>query len=264
MVHVSDEATLQPAQQQNPDLDELGRRASDGKATPKLGLVIPALREAGNLPILLDRIRQSLDPLGIRYELMVVDDDSRDGTEEIVGEIARADARVRLLTRIGQRGLAGAVVHGWRNTDAEVLGVMDADLQHPPEMLPRLWSALQAGADVVVGSRYAPQGTLHNWSRSRHLISQISIWITLPLQRQGIRVKDPMAGFFLVRRSCIEGLDFQPHGFKILLEVLVRGRIRSVTEVPFDFGHRNQGASKAGLRVAIDYLILLGKLWWKR
>ena len=260
---MSDEAKLQPVQQ-NANLDELGRRASDGKTSAQLALVIPALREAGNLPLLLERIRQSLDPLGVRYELIVVDDDSRDGTEQIVREIARSDQRVRLLVRVGQRGLAGAVVHGWHHTDAQVLGVMDADLQHPPEMLPALWQALQDGADLVVASRYAPQGSAHNWSRSRHLISQISIWMTLPLQRPGLRVKDPMAGFFLLRRDCIAGLDLQPQGFKLLLEILVRGKIRSVTEVPFDFGHRFKGSSKAGLKVAVDYLILLGKLWWRR
>lgn len=252
------------ATQQNASRDEPSHATLNRKASVELGLIIPALREAGNLSILLDRIRQSLDPLGIRYELIVVDDDSRDGTDEVVGEIARSDNRVRLLTRVGERGLAGAVTHGWRHSEAETLGVMDADLQHPPELLPQLWKALQDGADLVVASRYAPQGTAHNWSRSRHVISQISIWMTLPLQRPGIRVKDPMAGFFLVRRKCIEGLDLQPQGFKILLEILVRGKIQSVTEVPFDFGNRLEGSSKAGLRVAIDYVILLGKLWWKR
>jgi dolichol-phosphate mannosyltransferase len=205
-----------------------------------------------------------LDPLGIYYELIVVDDDSGDGTEAIVQEVERRDARVRLLVRKGERGLAGAVIRGWENTDANILGVMDADLQHPPELLPELWRALQAGADVVIASRYAPQGALPNWNRFRHLVSQISIWMTWPLQRPGIRVRDPMSGFFLVRRSAIHGLTLQRQGFKILLEILVRGNIHSAIEVPFRFGHRQVGRSKANLRVGLEYLALLIKLWGQR
>ena len=159
---------------------------------------------------------------------------------------------------------AGAVIHGWESTNAEVLGVIDADLQHPPELLPRLWDAVQSGADAAVASRYAPQGSLKNWSKWRHLISLTSIWITLPLQRPGISVKDPMSGFFLVRRTSIEGIELQKQGFKILLEILVRGKLKSVIEVPFEFGHRYAGESKAGLKVAVDYFILLAKLWLKR
>jgi dolichol-phosphate mannosyltransferase len=231
---------------------------------PKLAIVIPTLHEAANIKIVLDRLRESLDPLQIPYELIVVDDDSRDGIETIVNGISQTDPRIKLLVRKGQRGLAGAVIHGWAATSAEVLGVIDADLQHPPELLPRLWQALQSGADAAVASRYAPQGSLENWSKWRHLISQVSIWMTLPLQRPGIRVMDPMAGYFLVRRSCIDGIQLQKQGFKILLEILVRGRLKSVVEVPFEFGHRYAGHSKAGLKVAVDYVALLAKLWWKR
>jgi dolichol-phosphate mannosyltransferase len=233
-------------------------------ANPKLAIVIPTLHEAANIKIVLERLRESLDPLHIPYELIVVDDDSRDGIDEIVHGISRSDPRVRLLVRQGQRGLAGAVIHGWDSTDADVLGVIDADLQHPPELLPKLWAALQSGADAAVASRYAPQGSLKNWNKWRHLISQVSIWMTLPLQRPGIRVMDPMSGYFLLRRGAIEGIQLQKQGFKILLEILVRGKLRSVVEVPFAFGHRYAGHSKAGLKVAVDYVILLAKLWSKR
>ena len=245
---------------ENSGLKEIG--SATQKGTPgNLALTIPALHEAANMRPLLDRIRASLDPLGINYEIIVVDDDSRDGTDTIVEDIAKTDSRVRILTRVGRRGLAGAVLHGWQNSDADVLGVMDADLQHPPELLPRLWQALNDGADLVLGSRYAPQGTLHDWNRFRHLISQVSILVTLPLQRPGIRVKDPMSGFFFVRRKAIEGLSLQTGGFKILLEILVRGNLHKVTEIPFDFGNRLAGDSKANIKVAVDYLALLGKLW---
>ena len=240
---------------------ESTRPLADAARAPQLALVVPALREAANLLVLLERIRCSLDPVGINYEVIIVDDDSRDGTDAIVTEIAQRDARVRLLTRTGVRGLAGAVIHGWQGTDAEILGVMDADLQHPPELLPELWRELQSGNDIVVASRYAPHGSRPNWSRFRHLLSQLAIWMTLPLQRPGIRVKDPMSGFFLVRRACIRELTLQSQGFKILLEILVRGNVHSAAEVPFVFGHRHAGRSKASLKVGFEYVALLRRLW---
>ncbi len=227
----------------------------------KLAVVVPTLGEAENIRVVLDRIRRSLDPLAIPYELIVVDDDSRDGIEPIVQEISTADPRVRLLVRKGQRGLGGAVLHGWKHTDAEILGVIDADLQHPPELLPQLWKAVEAGNDVVLASRYAPQGGLENWHPARHLLSRAMILLTYPLQKPGIYVKDPMAGFFMVRRSCLRNIELHNRGFKILLEILVRANVRSVAEIPFTFGPRRAGASKASLKVGLDYFALLYRLW---
>jgi dolichol-phosphate mannosyltransferase len=239
------------------------RGSQNTRRTGKLALVIPTLCEADNVQILLQRIQKSLEPLNIPYELIVVDDDSRDGIEGLVQAVACNDERVRVLVRTGVRGLAGAVIHGWAHSDADILGVIDADLQHPPELLPQLWQALE-GNDVVLASRYAPQGSRKNWNRFRHLISQIAIWMTLPLQRPTIRVMDPMSGFFLVRRSAIRDVTLHPAGFKILLEILVRGDIRSAKEIPFSFGHRYKGRSKAGLKVGLEYLLLLAKLRKKR
>lgn len=250
--------------QDNLSSTEIADPLAETGRSPQLALVLPALHEAGNLRVLLERIRRSLDPVGLHYQVIIVDDDSRDGTDAIVTEIARADSRVRLLTRRGVRGLAGAVIYGWQKTDAEILGVMDADLQHPPELLPELWRELQSGADIVVASRYASRGGRPDWNRFRHLLSQLAIWLTLPLQKAEIQVKDPMSGFFLVRRACIQHVALQPQGFKILLEILVRGNVRSATEVPFVFGHRNAGRSKASLRVGLDYLALLHRLWKTR
>ena len=228
---------------------------------PKLALVVPTLREAENIRIVLDRIRQNLDPLEFAYEIIVVDDDSRDGIDTIVQEIAATDPRVRILVRTGERGLGSAVLYGWRHTAAEVLGVIDADLQHPPEVLPELWKAAESGTDVVLASRYAPRGGLENWHPARHLLSRMMIWLTYPLQKPGIHVKDPMAGFFLVRRSCLKDIELHNRGFKILLEILVKGNVRSVREVPFTFGPRRAGTSKASLRVGLEYFALLYRLW---
>ncbi|HZP17909.1 MAG TPA: polyprenol monophosphomannose synthase [Terriglobales bacterium] len=228
----------------------------------KFVLVIPTLNEAGNIPTLIDRVQAALLSLPIDYEILIVDDDSQDGTAEVVERYSERDRRIRLLVRKGQRGLAGAVIHGWAHSDADLLGVMDADLQHPPETLPRLLDAMDKGADIAVASRYATgENCVGNWNKFRQLVSRVSTWITVPLQsKKGVRVKDPMSGFFIVRRDCVEGLDLQPYGFKILLEILVKGRIKNPVEVPFQFATRYSGKSKADLRVALHYFSLLGKL----
>ena len=128
---------------------------SHARSEQKLALVIPTLREAGNICPLLRRVRQALDSVTLDYEVLVVDDDSRDGTAEIVTSITREDSRVRLLVREGQTGLSGALLHGWQHSNAAILGAMDADLQHPPELLPNLVSAILSGWDLAIGSRYA-------------------------------------------------------------------------------------------------------------
>jgi dolichol-phosphate mannosyltransferase len=234
------------------------------RAQQKLALTIPTLREAANLPGLLREVRAVLDPLEIDYEILVVDDDSRDGTEEIVTAISHEDPRVRLLVRKGERGLSGAVLYGWRRTDAEILGVMDADLQHPPELLPALVAAILDGNDMAIGSRYTAGGQVGKWNPIRKALSTVAVWATWPIQRPGVRAHDPMTGFFMLRRECIEGIEFQPSGFKLLLEILVRGHIRSVKEVPLAFGSRAQGASKANFKVGWDYAKLLARLYAER
>ena len=230
----------------------------------KLALVIPTLCEAENIGRMLDRVRSVLDPLHVPYEILVVDDDSSDGTGAIVSRIACEDPRVRLLVRKGERGLSGAILHGWQHTDATVLGVMDADLQHPPELLPQLLEAIQAGQDMVIGSRYTPGGGVGGWNPVRKLLSSAAVWVTLPIQRRQIRAKDPMSGFFMLRRNCLQRIPFQRSGFKLLLEILVRGHIKSLAEVPFAFGSRYRGASKANFRVAWDYGLLLMRLYASR
>jgi len=227
----------------------------------KLALVLPTLHEAGNIQAVLQRVRSSLDPLGIPYEVIVVDDDSRDGTAEIVHAISESDPRVRLLVRNNARGLGGAVVHGWERSEAEIVGVIDADLQHPPELLPQLWKAIESGADLALASRYAAPGGLRDWNLVRRGLSRLAIWLTRPLQKPEIRVQDPMTGFFLVRRACIRDIALETTGFKILLEILVRGEVRSTVEIPFSFGLRKAGASKAGIKEGLNYIFLLGRLW---
>lgn len=228
----------------------------------RFGLIIPTLNESENIGPLLDSVQEALESVTNPYQIVVVDDGSTDGTQEIVRKCARRDSRIRLLAREGESGLAGAILHGWTNTDADLLGVMDADLQHPPALLPSLLKEISDGADVAVASRYAQENGIQGWNPVRALISRASTLATRPLLRNRLRVTDPMSGFFIVRRECIQGLAFQSKGFKLLLEVLVRGKIRTVREVSYRFGLRQAGKSKAGTAVAFQYVYLLGRLSW--
>lgn len=227
----------------------------------KLALVIPTLCEAGNIGNLLNDVRAVLEPLEIPYEILVVDDDSSDGTGAVVSAISQHNPRVRLLVRKDERGLSGAILHGWQRTDASILAVMDADLQHPPALLPFLIDAMRQGSDLVIGSRYTPGGDLGGWNPVRRFLSTAAVWVTLPLQKKRLRAKDPMSGFFMVRRRCLPEAAFQKSGFKLLLEILVRGKFETVREVPFAFGLRYRGASKANFKVAWDYGKLLVRLY---
>jgi dolichol-phosphate mannosyltransferase len=230
----------------------------------KLALVIPTFNEAACLPATIERVLETLAAQPMPFEILVVDDESRDATAAVAAAVAARDPRVRLLVRRGERGLSGAVLHGWQHTDASLVGVMDADLQHPPELLRELVDAMQRGADVALASRYAGRDATHRWNPLRRLATAVSIRMAAPLQRREIRVRDPLSGYFVVRRRCVAEVPFRQTGFKLLLEILTRGRVRRVTEIPFEFGRRRGGRSKAGIGVAWDYLMLLWRLYRER
>jgi len=225
----------------------------------ELALAVPTLNEAGNIASLLNTVQRVLALSRTSYTVTVVDDGSTDGTQEIVGGCSARDRRIRLLRREGEKGLAGAVLHGWSHSRAELLGVMDADLQHPPELLPLLVDAATDGADIAIASRYAAEDGVRGWNPVRVLLSRLSTLASRPFLRK-LPTTDPMSGFFVVHRECIEGISFQAKGFKLLLEILVRGRIRKVREIPYQFGVRRAGRSKADPAVAFQYLRLLGRL----
>lgn len=229
-------------------------------AVQSLALVIPTFNEAGNIGALLGRLTVTLSHIAIPYELIVVDDASTDATAESVRAFSARDARVKLIVREEERGLASAVVRGWQSSPAAVLGVMDADLQHPPEVLPELWRAIQSGADLALASRYVPSASMKGWSLTRRMLSVAGIWTTGFVVPKHRRVSDPASGFFLVRREAIAGVPLAAQGFKLLLEILVRGNITCVVEVPFQFGVRQAGKSKGSIGVVVDYFALLWKL----
>jgi dolichol-phosphate mannosyltransferase len=223
-------------------------------------LVVPTLNEVGNIDEILSELTDVLRETQYEYEIVVVDDGSTDGTVEHVCDWNRRDQRIRLISRKGERGLAGAVLHGWSQSRANLLGVIDGDLQHPPVLLPELLEAAER-ADIAIASRYARNDGIQGWNPVRAAVSRLSTLAAVPLIcRKSLRITDPMSGFFVVHRRCIDGLTFQTRGFKLLLEILVRGRIRKALEVPYHFGRRRTGRSKANATVAFHYLHLLGRL----
>jgi len=217
-----------------------------------LSVIVPTYNEREAVPALVDRVRRALG--GIPYELVFADD-STDGTDAVIAALAREDPRIRLLHRTGRRGLATAVVEGIGAARGEVVCVLDADLQHPPERIPDLIKALEeTGAEVVVASRYLPGGSYRGLSGLRRLASRVATWLAKLLLRRARPVSDPMSGFFAFRRSVVEGVHLAPVGYKILLEILARGNFRKVVEVPYVFEARAAGHSKLTLRQNLDYL----------
>ncbi len=231
-----------------------------GTSENRFALVVPTLNEAGNIDKILGELTDALSETQYDYEIVVVDDGSTDGTVEQVRGRAKRDSRIRLLSRAGERGLAGAVLYGWSHSPANLLGVIDADLQHPPQLLPELLKAAER-SDIAIASRYARNHGTKGWNPLRAAVSRLSTLAAAPLiGKKHLQVTDPMSGFFVIHRRCIEGLSFQTTGFKLLLEILVRGRIRIAREIPYQFGLRHAGRSKANATVAFHYLHLLGRL----
>ena len=238
---------------------------SSGLASDSLAIVLPTFEEVSTVAEVVERAVRALDPLCIRYELIVVDDGSKDGTADRVRTMLPDLPQLRLVQRSQKRGLSGAILDGWASTSASVIGVIDADLQHPPELLPDLWKAMADGAEIAVASRYALGATTGRWRWLRKTISSLAVLLCRPLQRRNLVVKDPMSGFFMTRRSVVKGLPpLQRSGFKLLLEILVRGNFRNVREVPFCFGLRQGGQSKAGISILNDYIGLLIHLYFSK
>lgn len=221
-----------------------------------LSVVIPTFNEALNIEELVRRLCSVLDPaLPSAYELIVVDDDSPDRTWEVALTLARAYPTVRVMRRTRERGLASAVVRGWQAARGRFLCVIDADLQHPPENTLELLKLMQRGADMAVASRHSLGGGVSDWSLTRRIVSRAAQLIGL-IVLPGVvgRVSDPMSGYFMIRRTAIEGVELSPLGYKILIEVLARGSFPWIGEVPYVFHERSQGGSKANARVYFDYL----------
>jgi dolichol-phosphate mannosyltransferase len=209
-----------------------------------------------SLPFLADRIHDCLT--GLDYELIIVDDNSPDGTGDLAEKLAQ-EKPIKVVHRQGKLGLASAVIDGFRHASGDVLGVIDADLQHPPEHIPELLRAMEQ-ADIVIASRYVEGGGVEGWTLSRELISRGAKIMPQFLFARIRKVKDPLSGFFLFRRDVIEDVILNPVGYKILLEILVKGNHHSVVEVPYVFQGRERGTSTFNTTEQVNYLKHLYRL----
>jgi dolichol-phosphate mannosyltransferase len=216
-----------------------------------ISIVIPTFNERNNIVPLLERLSRTFS--NRNYEILLVDDNSTDGTIDVATEMANKYP-VKVLVRKNERGLATAVLYGIKYARGNIIGVMDADLQHPPEVNTELLKAVENGADMAVASRYVPGGGCPNWGLTRRIISKGALSIAHVFLPSTRRVKDPMSGFFMFKRDGMEKIEFKPRGYKILLEMLVMGKFQNVVEVPFTFEDRSSGRSKMKARQQIDYL----------
>jgi dolichol-phosphate mannosyltransferase len=225
-----------------------------------ISVIIPTYNEAPVIEETLRRSAAALRATGDDFELIVVDDASADGTAERVEALA-GEIPVRVLRRPGRLGLATAVLDGWGTANGDVLGVLDADLQHPPETLTGLVDAIHQGADLAIGSRYVPGGGTSDWTWVRRFISRTATHMAatvLPLKLAA--VGDPMSGIFMVRTSALRDAQLNPLGYKILLEVIAKAHYKKLVEVPYVFQERERGASKLGARQYLEYLQHLVRL----
>lgn len=224
-------------------------------------VIVPTYNERENVSRIVSRCLDALSPARYDAEVLVVDDDSEDYTWQYPQRLFGLDKRVRVLRRRAEEtGLAISVVDGFSVASNKYCAVIDADLQHPPEKLPDLISALESGADIAIGSRHAAGGGIENWSPTRKTISAggtLAARAALPNARS---VSDPMSGFFAIKRDVVDGVALDPEGYKILLEILAKGRYETTVDVPYVFRDRERGESKLTAGEYKRFLEHLGEL----
>lgn len=223
-----------------------------------LSIIIPTYNEAENVPILVKEIFATLDTKEIHAEIIIVDDNSPDGTAQVAESLSK-EYRVRVIKRAGKLGLGSAVRAGFAASDREYVGVMDADLSHNPSILNELILSLQE-YDITMGSRFAEGSTVENWQWWRKALSNVGVFLAQKLSR----VKDPLSGYFFLRRSVIAGVSLDTVGYKILLEILMKGNFKKVKEIGYTFRMRQFSSSKLNTK---EYWLFLKQLteylWYK-
>ena len=227
----------------------------DGRQV-RFSLVIPSYNEGANIQKIVQILSGILDTeIPNQYELIVVDDDSPDGTWKLAQELLPNYPQLRVMRRQEEKGLSTAVIRGWQVARGEILGVIDADLQHPPEILLKLLLEMDKGADLAIASRHVEGGGVSEWSFVRRFLSRGAQMLGLMILPEVIsRLSDPMSGYFMVRRSVIVGKHLSPVGYKILIEVAARGAIRWIAEVGYVFREREAGESKVTWKQYIEYI----------
>jgi dolichol-phosphate mannosyltransferase len=248
----------QPPKADGPQPDAGRRQPHSFVAAPlTLAVIVPTLNESGNIAPLLAALDRTL--LGRRWEAVFVDDGSTDGTIDLIEQIARRRRDVRLIRRIGRRGLSSAVVEGMLATVAPIVAVIDGDMQHDEAALPALVAAIEEDqADVAIGTRYADGGSVGEWDRRRHRLSAIGTRLATLIV--GRTVSDPMSGFFAARRTLV--VEAAPRlsnvGFKLLVDLLASAPAPvRIAEIPYHFRTRQAGASKLDAMVSVEFALLL-------
>jgi len=220
-------------------------------------IVIPTFNEVQNLHKIIETIFNVFRKNNLKVEVLIVDDNSPDRTWH-VAEKLKDNYNIRVLRRVDKRGLSSAVIDGFKLANGEIIGVMDADLSHPPEKIPDLIKPIMSGeSDYVIGSRYIKGGGIVNWPLLRRFSSKTAGILVSGLTK----VKDPMSGFFFLKKDVIEGVNLSPKGFKIGLEILVKGNYKSVKEIPIIFTNRKHGVSKLNLSVITDDFAHISRLY---
>lgn len=216
--------------------------------------------EKENLPIILKRLEKILNDFD--YEILIVDDNSPDKTAEIAKEFAKRNKRIKVFVRKKRKGLASAILCGIKKSKNEIVCVLDADLQHPPELIPKMFKKLEEKkADIAIASRFIEGSKIEGLNFLRRFMSRIGSFVITTLFPKISHIHDPLSGFFILKKEVIRGIRFKALGFKFLLEVLVKGNYREVVEIPFTFHKRRAGKSKLTLKESKENLKLVFHLF---
>lgn len=224
----------------------------------KLSIIIPTLNEKENLKVLIPQLDKIVKPIQKDFEILIIDDNSQDGTATLL-EGYKKKYKVRLIVRKNEKGLSGAVIEGFKQAKGDSFVVMDADLSHPPELLAKIVPALKAGNDIVLPSRYVRGGGVERWPWNRRILS---IGAT-SLAKLLTRMSDPMSGYFAIRKEVVQNTRLNPIGYKILLEVLVKGHYdyKKSVQIPYIFQNRFRGHSKLNTKISMEYIKQLFMLY---
>lgn len=221
-------------------------------------IILPTYNEKDNLTPLINAIFDVLNKNLLQGYVLIVDDNSPDGTGKIADDISKKNNMVNVFHRSSKQGLSSAVVEGFKHAKGEIIGVMDADLSHPPEVIPKLIQPIIDGeAEFVIASRYIKNEKIKDWTLNRKIIS----WVATILARPLTNVSDPMSGFFFFKKKILDGAELSPIGYKIMLEIIVKGNYSNIKEIPFTFKDRYKGESKLNWKEHFNYVHHLFKLY---
>ncbi|MCS7385825.1 MAG: polyprenol monophosphomannose synthase [archaeon GB-1867-005] len=230
--------------------------------TPEISIIIPTYNERENLPQLIQRIETAMNNQD--HEIIIVDDNSPDGTGQLAEQLAKQYGNIKVIHRFAKMGLATAILTGIKHAEGDIIAVMDADLQHPPELLPKLHQAMLKGNDIAIASRYTKGGKIEGWSLKRKIISKGAIALAHLFLPQTRKIKDPMSGYFTLKKELLQGIELNPTGYKILLEIVAKTKPKKIAEIPYTFKPRTKGKSKLSMKEIAHYIKHLTKLTLKR